>query len=113
MSSCMHSHMRMIVAVDPLIHVPSYVVQLKESCLFKQGLKEGAMKSEPRRWINFARYTNPPIGKAQCLDAVTDFDIPAIMGRGIYLHIKYEDGHEYAGWLTQKIAAAMPIQEEE
>jgi len=102
MSSCMHTRMSMIVAVDPLIHVPSSVVQLKESCLFKQGLKEGAMKSEPRKWINFARYTNPPIGKGrivECQDVDGD----------LYLSITL-DGQQYEGILAHTID---PIHQEE
>ena len=65
------------------------------------------MKSPARKWINFARYTSPPIGKARCLEAVTDFDHEG--DRGIWLRISYDDGHEYAGWLTQKIATDMPL----
>ena len=66
------------------------------------------MKSQTRKWINFARYTSPPIGKARCLEAVID-EGGGDAEKGIYLRIMYDDGHEYEGWLTR----TQPTQEEE
>ena len=69
------------------------------------------MKSQTRKWINFARYTSPPIGKARCLEAVIypghEREIRGVaVEKSIYLRILYDDGHEYEGYLTR-------IQEEE
>ena len=47
-----------------------------------------------RTWINMARYTSPPIGKGRMIEARME---PA----GLWIHMTYDDGHEYAGWLTR------------
>ena len=47
-----------------------------------------------RTWINMARYTSPPIGKGRMIEARME---PA----GLWIHMTYDDGHEYAGWLPR------------
>lgn len=58
----------------------------------------GVGKMTGRSWINFARYSSPPIGKARCLYAVHDNSDDT---EGVFLHIKYDDGYEYEGWLKR------------
>ena len=58
--------------------------------------------AEQRTWINFARYSSPPIGKARQLEVTIDpgdpnYRTPA----GIWMKILMDDGHEYEGWLKQ------------
>lgn len=56
-------------------------------------------KSRTRKWINFARYSSPPIGRARQMEVVLDDSDPE--SPGIYMKILYGDGHEYEGWLNR------------
>ena len=53
--------------------------------------------AEQRKWINFARYTSPPIGKARQIE-IEQYDTPL---PSIWMKILMDDGHEYEGFLKQ------------
>ena len=55
-----------------------------------------------RKWINFARYSSPPIGKGRMLEATMDAG-DGESAPGIWIRMSYDDGHEYAGWLVRQV----------
>ena len=60
--------------------------------------------AKQRKWINFARYTSPPIGKARQMEVTIDpgsNTSDCVVLPAIYMRILMDDGHEYEGWLKQ------------
>ena len=58
--------------------------------------------AKQRKWINFARYTSPPIGKARQLEVTIDPGTSdGVVLPAIWMKILMDDGHEYEGWLKQ------------
>ena len=53
--------------------------------------------AEQRTWINFARYSSPPIGKARQMEAIIEGDN---LG-GIWLRFLFDDGCVYEGWVNR------------
>lgn len=57
------------------------------------------MTGNNRRWINFGRYSSPPIGRGKILDC--SFDSETIPSLALYLKIEF-NGTVYEGILPVK-----------